>query len=87
MTHMKKPGSTGLKKTKVTHQQSLFFSFLLIMVAVFMTFHENVMAENGYELWLRYAPVSSPVMLKQYRLFFREIPGPFRSQDRKCRMQ
>jgi alpha-glucuronidase len=73
MTHMKKPGSTGLKKTKVTHQQSLFFSFLLIMVAVFMTFHENVMAENGYELWLRYAPVSSPVMLKQYRSNFREI--------------
>jgi alpha-glucuronidase len=31
------------------------------------------MAENGYELWLRYAPVSSPVMLEQYKAAITEM--------------
>lgn len=38
-----------------------------------MNFHGPVMAEDGYDLWLRYAPVSSPVMLEQYRSSIREV--------------
>jgi alpha-glucuronidase len=48
-------------------------SLLPLTIIIILCFSGKSMAENGYELWLRYAPVSSPVMLEQYKAAITEM--------------
>ncbi len=73
---MRKTGNdrlSGFKKTEPVYQKKFLFSLASVMVIIFLNLSGKVMAEDGYELWLRYAPVSAPAMLKQYRSDIREM--------------
>jgi len=61
------------KKTEPVYQKGFIFSLASMMVIFFLNLSGKVIAEDGYELWLRYAPVSSPAMLEQYKSAIRQM--------------